>query len=178
MVWCCCRSDCPYLSYIRSKIFTHLITVLERCGQVIAKICPDQEKQILLIDEVNFFWKKSTQMTAMTIDRMMGYRLISNLAIVRWVFSPANVELFHTSDRLWEVPSYPCKFILYLDAIVIKSLLAICNLGNSLLMKNKGKAACIGTSPDLMMWEPSALGTPVMSCLYFSRTVYHLLEPL
>ncbi|KAK1367306.1 nuclear cap-binding protein subunit 1 [Heracleum sosnowskyi] len=88
---------------IGSKSFTHLITVLERYGQLIAKICPDQEKQILLIDEVNFFWKKSTQMTALTIDRMMGYRLISNLAIVRWVFSPANIELFHTSDRLWEI---------------------------------------------------------------------------
>lgn len=97
---------------IGSKSFTHLITVLERYGQVIAKICPDQEKQILLIDEVNFFWKKSAQMTALTIDRMMGYRLISNLSIVKWVFSPANVELFHTSDRLWEVPSYPCMFIL------------------------------------------------------------------
>ncbi|KAL8126638.1 hypothetical protein AgCh_013772 [Apium graveolens] len=61
---------------IGSKSFTHLITVLERDGQVIAKICPDQEKQILLIDEVNCFWKNSTQMTALTIDRMMGYRLI------------------------------------------------------------------------------------------------------
>ncbi|KAL1823044.1 hypothetical protein ACET3Z_009822 [Daucus carota] len=88
---------------IGSKSFTHLITVLERYGQVIAKICPDQEKQILLIDEVNCFWQNSTQMTALTIDRMMGYRLISNLAIVRWVFSPTNVELFHTSDRLWEI---------------------------------------------------------------------------
>lgn len=93
---------------IGSKSFTHLITVLERYGQVIAKICPDQEKQILLIDEVSSFWKNSAQMTALTIDRMMGYRLISNLAIVRWVFSPTNVEQFHTSDRLWEVdhPSF------------------------------------------------------------------------
>lgn len=88
---------------IGSKSFTHLITVLERYGQVIAKICPDQEKQILLIDEVSSFWKNSAQMTALTVDRMMGYRLISNLAIVRWVFSPTNVEQFHTSDRLWEI---------------------------------------------------------------------------
>lgn len=112
---------------IGSKSFTHLITVLERYGQVIAKICPDQEKQILLIDEVNCFWKNSTQMTALTVDRMMGYRLISNLAIVRWVFSPTNVELFHTSDRLWEVPSYLiddyilliCWIIFYFSRTVI-----------------------------------------------------------
>ncbi|XP_057466461.1 nuclear cap-binding protein subunit 1-like [Actinidia eriantha] len=88
---------------IGSKSFTHLITVLERYGQVIARICPDQDKQVMLIAEVSSYWKNSAQLTAITIDRMMGYRLISNLAIVRWVFSPANIEQFHTSDHLWEI---------------------------------------------------------------------------
>ncbi|XP_059666715.1 nuclear cap-binding protein subunit 1 [Cornus florida] len=88
---------------IGSKSFTHLITVLERYGQVIARFCPDQDKQVMLIDEVGSFWKNSSQMTAITIDRMMGYRLVSNLSIVRWVFSPANIDLFHTSDRPWEI---------------------------------------------------------------------------
>ncbi|KAK6923691.1 MIF4G-like, type 3, partial [Dillenia turbinata] len=88
---------------IGSKSFTHLITVLERYGQVFAKVCPDQDRQVLLITEVCSYWKNSTQMIAIAIDRMMGYRLISNLAIVRWVFSPANIEQFHTSDHPWEV---------------------------------------------------------------------------
>ncbi|OMO54435.1 MIF4G-like, type 3 [Corchorus olitorius] len=88
---------------IGSKSFTHLITVLERYGQVIAKICPDQDKQVLLIAEVGSYWRNNAQMTAIAIDRMMGYRLISNLAIVRWVFSPENIEQFHISDRPWEV---------------------------------------------------------------------------
>ncbi|GFZ07347.1 ARM repeat superfamily protein [Actinidia rufa] len=78
-------------------------TVRERYGQVIARICPDQDKQVMLIAEVSSYWKNSAQLTAITIDRMMGYRLISNLAIVRWVFSPANIEQFHTSDHLWEI---------------------------------------------------------------------------
>lgn len=88
---------------IGSKSFTHLITVLERYGQVIAKMCPNEETQILLIAEVSEFWKNSAQTTAITIDRMMGYRLISNLAIVKWVFSSPNIDLFHTTDRLWEI---------------------------------------------------------------------------
>lgn len=88
---------------IGSKSFTHLITVLERYGQVIAKVCTDQDKQVMLIHEVSSFWKSNTQMTAIAIDRMMGYRLVSNLAIVRWVFSEENVEQFHTSDRPWEI---------------------------------------------------------------------------
>lgn len=88
---------------IGSKSFTHLITVLERYGQVMAKLCSDQDKQVMLISEVGSYWKNNAQMTAIAIDRMMGYRLISNLAIVRWVFSPENIEQFHVSDRPWEV---------------------------------------------------------------------------
>lgn len=88
---------------IGSKSFTHLITVLERYGQIISKLCPDEEMQLLLMDEVSAYWKNSTQMTAIAIDRMMGYRLISNLAIVKWVFSPTNVDQFHVSDRPWEI---------------------------------------------------------------------------
>ncbi|KAF8721056.1 hypothetical protein HU200_023470 [Digitaria exilis] len=88
---------------IGSKSFTHLITVLERYGQIISKLCPNEEMQLLLMDEVSAYWKNSTQMTAISIDRMMGYRMISNLAIVKWVFSPANVEQFHVSDRPWEI---------------------------------------------------------------------------
>jgi nuclear cap-binding protein subunit 1 len=88
---------------IGSKSFTHLITVLERYGQIISKLCPNEEMQLLLMDEIGAYWKNSTQMTAIAIDRMMGYRLLSNLAIVKWGFSPVNVDQFHVSDRPWEV---------------------------------------------------------------------------
>uniref|UniRef100_A0A0D6R296 MIF4G-like type 2 domain-containing protein n=1 Tax=Araucaria cunninghamii TaxID=56994 RepID=A0A0D6R296_ARACU len=42
-------------------------------------------------------------MAAIAIDRMMGYRIVSNLSIVSWVFSPSNVEQYHISDRPWEI---------------------------------------------------------------------------
>ncbi|GFQ08491.1 nuclear cap-binding protein subunit 1, partial [Phtheirospermum japonicum] len=77
---------------IGSKSFTHLITVLERYSQVIAKFCPDQDKQFLLICELSEFWRNNAQMTAIAIDRMMG-----------WVFSEPNVNQFHTSDHPWEI---------------------------------------------------------------------------
>ncbi|KAG0489794.1 hypothetical protein HPP92_006657 [Vanilla planifolia] len=59
--------------------------------------------QVLVISEVSSYWKNSTQMTAITIDRMMGYRLISNLAIVKWVFSEVNINQFHLTDQPWEI---------------------------------------------------------------------------
>ncbi|VFQ97878.1 unnamed protein product [Cuscuta campestris] len=107
---------------IGSKSFTHLITVLERYGQVIAKICTDEDKQFMLIAELCSFWKSNGQMTAIAIDRLMGYRLISNLAIVRWVFSMENVDQFHTSDRPWEI----------LRNTVSKTYNRICDLRNEI----------------------------------------------
>lgn len=93
---------------IGSKSFTHLVTVLERYGQVFAKLCPDNDKQVMLLSQVSTYWKNNVQMTAVAIDRMMGYRLVSNQAIVRWVFSLENVNQFHVSDQPWEVslPTY------------------------------------------------------------------------
>ncbi|KAL9455103.1 hypothetical protein AB3S75_010500 [Citrus x aurantiifolia] len=113
---------------IGSKSFTHLITVLERYGQVISKICPDHDKQLMLIEEVSLFWKNNTQNAAIAIDRMMGYRLISNLAIVRWVFSPENIDQFHTSDRPWEV----------LRNAVSKTYNRICDLRKEIISLKKG----------------------------------------
>ncbi|KAL5764671.1 hypothetical protein ACOSQ2_017265 [Xanthoceras sorbifolium] len=113
---------------IGSKSFTHLITVLERYGQVISKICPDQDKQVMLIEEVSSYWKNNAQMTAIAIDRMMGYRLISNLAIVRWVFSPANIDQFHISDRPWEI----------LRNAVSKTYNRICDLRRDITSLKKG----------------------------------------
>lgn len=102
---------------IGSKSFTHLITVLERYGQVIAKICSDQDKQVMLIAEIDSFWKNNAQWASIAIDRMMGYRLLSNLAIVRWVFSPENIEQFHLSDRHWEVQYHVVRRIFFLSIL-------------------------------------------------------------
>ncbi|KAJ0084473.1 hypothetical protein Patl1_29476 [Pistacia atlantica] len=129
---------------IGSKSFTHLITVLERYGQVISRICPDQDRQVMLIAEVNSYWKNNAQITAIAIDRMMGYRLISNLAIVRWVFSPANIDQFHTSDRLWEfnlpflIPSFQTLQIL--RNAVSKTYNRICDLRKEIASLKKDVA--------------------------------------
>ncbi|KAH9328452.1 hypothetical protein KI387_000560, partial [Taxus chinensis] len=91
------------LLHIGSKSFTHLCTVLERFGQVISKLGAGQSNEMLIIEESSKMFQNNTQMAAIVIDRMMVYRIVSNLSIVSWVFSPANVEQFHTSDRPWEI---------------------------------------------------------------------------
>lgn len=89
--------------YLGSKSFTHMTTVLERYGQVFAKLASDQGLQVFLIQEVSRIWQNNAQMTVISIDRMMGYRIISNLSIASWVFATENVQQFHTSDWIWEV---------------------------------------------------------------------------
>lgn len=96
---------------IGSKSFTHMVTVLERYGQVFGKLCPDNDKQVMLLSQVSAYWKNNAQMTAVAMDRMMGYRLVSNQAIVRWVFSPENVDQFHMSDQTWEVSCILTQFV-------------------------------------------------------------------
>jgi len=123
---------------IGSKSFTHLVTVLERYGQVFSKLCPDNDKQVMLLSQVSTYWKNNVQMTAVAIDRMMGYRLVSNQAIVRWVFSPENVDQFHVSDQPWEVScvltevylfSTLCRASLF---IFVNLFLSLQILGNAL----------------------------------------------
>ncbi|CAN1264033.1 Nuclear cap-binding protein subunit 1 [Linum perenne] len=47
------KTECHAISEeLSNKSFTHLITVLERYGQVIARLCPDLDKQVLLIAEI------------------------------------------------------------------------------------------------------------------------------
>ncbi|CAN1751105.1 Nuclear cap-binding protein subunit 1 [Linum perenne] len=47
------KTECHAVSAeLSNKSFTHLITVLERYGQVIARLCPDLDKQVLLIAEI------------------------------------------------------------------------------------------------------------------------------
>lgn len=89
--------------YVGSKSFTHLVTVLEKFGQVLHKLAPDLASQKLVVEVVASVWQNSHQMISIAVDRMMGYRIVSNLAIVKWVFSDVNVKRFHSTDHVWEV---------------------------------------------------------------------------
>ncbi|KAG6549752.1 hypothetical protein Mapa_008732 [Marchantia paleacea] len=90
--------------YFGSKSFTHTVGILEKYGTVLSKLAANNHTwQTVMIESVAQFWKNSAQMTAIVIDRMMGYRIVSNLAIVAWVFSADNVNRFHTSHHVWEV---------------------------------------------------------------------------
>lgn len=91
------------LFYLGAKSFTHMVTVLERYGQVLTKLATDESFQVFLILEVSKVWQYSVQMTVIAIDRMMSYRIISNLSIVSWVFASDNVKQFHISDYIWEI---------------------------------------------------------------------------
>jgi len=59
--------------------------------------------QVAVVASVVRLWQESPQMASILVDRCMALRIVSNLAIVDWVFTPNNLPLFHASDRVWEV---------------------------------------------------------------------------
>lgn len=91
------------LLFVGAKSFTHTLTVLERYHQLLHKLASSRPLQVMLVACAVELWKKSPQMGAIVVDKCMGLRIISNLAIVDWVFSPANRSLLHSSLHAWEI---------------------------------------------------------------------------
>lgn len=72
---------------------------------VMAAVVMVQALQVAVVASVVRLWRDSPQMAAILVDRCMTLRIVSNLAIVDWVFTRDNLPLFHSSDRVWEVRS-------------------------------------------------------------------------
>ncbi|CAI5459427.1 unnamed protein product [Closterium sp. Yama58-4] len=91
------------LLVLGSKSITHAVTVLERYGLALQLLAPDQPSQVQLLHSIWAVWANAPQMAAVVVDRCLGFRLISPLALLDWCFLPAHYELYHTSERIWEI---------------------------------------------------------------------------
>ncbi|CAI7815713.1 unnamed protein product [Closterium sp. NIES-54] len=91
------------LLVLGSKSITHAVTVLEGHGLALQLLVPDQASQVQLLHSIWTVWANAPQMAAVVVDRCLGFRLVSPLALLDWCFLPAHYELYHTSERIWEV---------------------------------------------------------------------------
>ncbi|GJP35531.1 hypothetical protein CLOM_g20040 [Closterium sp. NIES-68] len=91
------------LLVLGSKSITHSVTVLERYGLALQLLAPDQLSQVHLLHSIWSVWANAPQMAAVVIDRCLGFRLVSPLALLDWCFLPSQYELYHTSERIWEI---------------------------------------------------------------------------
>ncbi|CAI5463744.1 unnamed protein product [Closterium sp. Yama58-4] len=91
------------LLVLGSKSITHALTVLERYGLALQLLAPDQPSQVQLLHSIWAVWANAPQMAAVVVDRCLGFRLISPLALLEWCFLSAHYELYHTSERIWEI---------------------------------------------------------------------------
>ncbi|CAI7776263.1 unnamed protein product [Closterium sp. NIES-53] len=62
-----------------------------------------QASQVQLLHSIWTVWANAPQMAAVVVDRCLGFRLVSPLALLDWCFLPAHYELYHTSERIWEI---------------------------------------------------------------------------
>ncbi|CAI5518984.1 unnamed protein product, partial [Closterium sp. Naga37s-1] len=91
------------LLVLGSKSITHAVTVLERYGLALQLLAPDQSSQVQLLHSIWTVWANAPQMAAVVVDRCLGFRLVSPLALLDWCFLPSHYDLYHTSERIWEI---------------------------------------------------------------------------
>eukprot|EP00850_Spirogloea_muscicola_P006458 SM000030S11467 [mRNA] locus=s30:953802:959389:+ [translate_table: standard] len=91
------------LLHLGTKSITHTFTALERFHVILSQLAPTHDDQAALLACVEDFWQVSPQMAVVVIDRLMGIRVVSSLAISSFSLSPQNGPRIHTSDHLWEV---------------------------------------------------------------------------
>eukprot|EP00850_Spirogloea_muscicola_P016263 SM000131S26693 [mRNA] locus=s131:30273:35576:- [translate_table: standard] len=91
------------LLHLGTKSITHTFTALERFHVILSQLAPTHDGQAALLACVEDFWQVSPQMAVVVIDRLMGIRVVSSLAISSFSLSPQNGLRIHTSDHLWEV---------------------------------------------------------------------------
>ncbi|CAI0546745.1 unnamed protein product [Linum tenue] len=84
---------------LSNKSFTHLITVLERYGQVITRLCPDLDNQILLIAEIlgNAISKTYNRMSDL---RKEVVSLKKNVLVAEEAAARAKAELDASESKL------------------------------------------------------------------------------
>ncbi|KAF9973203.1 Component of the cap-binding complex (CBC) [Actinomortierella ambigua] len=71
-----------------SKSFSHILNVIERYLVILQKMNSTPEARLHTVKIVAAFWKNNTQFLGILLDKMLNYRVVDPIAIVKWVFEP------------------------------------------------------------------------------------------
>jgi nuclear cap-binding protein subunit 1 len=75
-----------------SKSVSHLLSVLERYCSLLRRYSTTLEEQEFVLNAVGSYWVYSNLHQVILLDKLMTYRIVTNLAIIQWLFSPTRVE--------------------------------------------------------------------------------------
>ncbi|KAG9067373.1 Component of the cap-binding complex (CBC) [Linnemannia hyalina] len=71
-----------------SKSFSHVLNVIERYLTILQRMNSTPEARLHTVKIVAQFWKNNTQFMGILLDKMLNYRVVDAIAIVKWVFEP------------------------------------------------------------------------------------------
>ncbi|KAG0005208.1 Component of the cap-binding complex (CBC) [Modicella reniformis] len=69
-----------------SKSFSHVLNVIERYLSILQRMNSTPEARLHSVKIVAQFWKNNTQFLGILLDKMLNYRVVDAIAIVKWVF--------------------------------------------------------------------------------------------
>jgi nuclear cap-binding protein subunit 1 len=84
------------VQHLGSRSFSHFLNATERYLDVLRHISPDGASRRVLLDAIKSFWRRSSQMRLLTIDKYLQYGILEPIDVVEWLFT--DERTFSSSD--------------------------------------------------------------------------------
>ncbi len=72
--------------HLGSRSFSHFLNATERYLDVLRFLTPDPASRQVVLDAITSFWRKSSQMRLVTMDKYLQYGVLEGLDVVDWAF--------------------------------------------------------------------------------------------
>ncbi|KAF9426538.1 Component of the cap-binding complex (CBC) [Podila epigama] len=86
-----------------SKSFSHVLNVIERYMSILQRMNNTPEARLHTVKIVAQFWKNNTQFMGILLDKMLNYRVVDAIAIVKWVFEPQVWQHDWHRSFVWDI---------------------------------------------------------------------------
>jgi nuclear cap-binding protein subunit 1 len=80
------------IQHLGSRSFSHFLNATERYLDVLRHLSPDAASRRVLLDAIASFWRRSSQMRLLTIDKYLQYGILEALDVVEWLFADDGVS--------------------------------------------------------------------------------------
>lgn len=75
------------IQHLGSRSFSHFLNATERYLDVLRHLSPDFASRRVILDAVQSFWRRSSQMRVTTVDKYLQYGILEPLDVVDFIFS-------------------------------------------------------------------------------------------
>ncbi|KAG0223717.1 armadillo-type protein [Mortierella sp. GBAus27b] len=86
-----------------SKSFSHVLNVIERYLSILQRMNSTPEARLHSVKIVAQFWRNNTQFLGILLDKMLNYRVVDAIAIVKWVFEPEVWQNDWHRSFVWDI---------------------------------------------------------------------------